>query len=287
MQTKSFITTLVLALLLAGGVASAEEFEWGKNEGRVVRSNLHLEGRGIGQRFKNKMIFFNQGAQPLWHRIPRSLVGSQLQGARNQQTLRFEARAQVLETGRAAINGRLQPRIVWNRGSRLAQFRNQTAMALSGTRRAGNRLAQGSVFFKGSREHRYRGPVKAHVIPEESYVKEDLALYVQAKSYDGLLHVEDDMMPEGWDTWMVSHPVLRKVGRDYVAQAGFFGVSGDSHIHPLVLQFYLKGNDQSWHVRSVDVVTAGQAPREGMASLIRWTMNNEQLVVEELPSNFQ
>lgn len=125
----------------------------------------------------------------------------------------------------------------------------------------------------------------AHVPPVTSHVKEDLNYHINAKSGDGYLEVYDKLAGESWKVRLVSHPVIRPNGDGYLAQAGFAGTLGnDTTVYPVVLQFRLEGDEQTWHVKKVDVISANRIVREDRREFVRFVpdQSTETLVTEEV-----
>ena len=119
----------------------------------------------------------------------------------------------------------------------------------------------------------------------EAAVKNAMALYVQVKSNNGMFAVNDPATGKTWNSWMVSHPKVRRVGRDFVAQAGFYGHPSDSNeVLPMVVQFRLKGQGKSWHVKNVKMVNVNNVKRPGVAQFIQFVASEDgTLGTEEIP----
>lgn len=263
MRKLTLLTTLIIAVLTFG--ASADD----NNEGRMVtESRLEMGARAAAGRINNN---FNVSRRYTlvkpYFRYPqfqKARILLRTPGLLNRIPTRFnETNLATRPTAGRTINARLG-----------ASLRSRPSAQV---------LAQGSRYFNKYKRH--FTPIAPNEIPVTSYVMEDLAMYVQAKSFDGKFQVSDDLANRNWNTWMASHPALRKVGNDYVAQAGFYGTLGnDPTVYPLVLQFRLEGSDKAWHVRDVQVVSANLNQREGAVSFVEWVPNTDnELVAVELP----
>ncbi|MCA9792852.1 MAG: hypothetical protein KC910_13690 [Candidatus Eremiobacteraeota bacterium] len=262
MRKLTLLTTLIIAVLTLGAGAD-------NNNGRVVtESHLEQGARAAASRIKNNYTVSRKinFVKP-YFRYPQLVRSRTLL---NTPSLVNRVPTRWNETNLArrgiadrAINGQL--------GNTLR------------SRASTQKLVTGSQYF--TNRPRHFTPIEPNEIPITSYVMEDLAMYVQAKSFDGKFQVEDELAGRNWSTWMASHPAIRKVGRSYVAQAGFYGTLGnDPTVYPLVLQFRLEGSDKAWHVRDVQVVSANRNEREGAVSFVQWVPNTEnELVAVELP----
>ena len=178
--------------------------------------------------------------------------------------------------------------------SRVTDFQQVKAASLmrNGHRQIATRLQTNNTRALFARPSQYfRGAPKKNNNPEpspelaiEAAAKNSLALFVQAKSENGMFPVLDPMTDGVWNTWLVSNPKLRKVGRDYVAQAGFYGSEpGSSDVYPMVVQFRLEGADKNWHVRNVKLVTVNSVARPGVAQFLRFVESRDGTVgVEEV-----
>ena len=178
--------------------------------------------------------------------------------------------------------------------ARVTNFQMVRAASLmrSGHRQINSRLQTQNTAALFSRPSQYfRSTPKKNNNPEpspelaiEAAAKNSLALFVQAKSSDGMFPVLDPMTDSVWSSWLVSNPKLRKAGRDYVAQAGFYGSApGSSDVYPMVVQFRLEGAGKNWHVRDVKLVTVNNVARPGVAQFLRFVESRDGTVgVEEV-----
>lgn len=291
MRVKTF---LILAFVLLMALPSlAQRASWAVDGRYVSESRLNFD-RDAGLQMLQNPATTVRSRLGLWR---HNVSATRLDTGR----LSLLHRTPTGQPGVTGVNWHLAAaRIQENRyqpilgGSRVtsADIVRASSLMRAGHRQIASRLEPQSTQALFARPSNYfnptpkisRNPAPDPMLPVEAAAKNSLALFVQAKSDNGMFAVPDPMTKSYWNTWLVSNPKLRKVGRDYVAQAGFYGSApGSTDVYPMVVQFRLEGANKSWHVRDVKLVTVNNVARPGVAQFLRFVEGRDGTVgVEEI-----
>ncbi len=292
MRVKSFLIVTIVLLMTLPSLAQRRSVIDG--DGRLVNQSRLTNTNHAGQLLMQNPAANIRARMGMWR---TNVVGNRLDGQRGV-ALRRLANGQGGVTGvnwHQAQNRISQffyrPVIGAGRRTDIAQIRGASLLR-NGQRQISSRLQPNTTRALFVRPSRYfastpkqnNNPEPDPMLAVEAFAKNSLALFVQAKSENGMFPVVDPMTNDVWNTWLVSNPKLRQVGNDYVAQAGFYGSApGSSDVFPMVVQFRLEGADKSWHVRDVKLVTVNNVARPGVAQFLRFVESRDGTVgVEEI-----
>lgn len=300
MRVGTIVKTLLLAVVLLAVPAFAQgERGVVTEDGRVLRDyDMVRDGRQTRNRLERRDVVRSSERQrsarrrsleggrvldqnPAGQRLDSNRASQRLEGGRGRLLAR---KGQLLRSNQTRLNRSsftARTRLYANRGRLLRQNGNGTFRRISSTYFRNPRSARKST----STRAKTAAAKGAWVRPTWSHVKEDFNYHLHAKSADGYFQVQDPLAHETWKVRMVSHPVVRETGAGHVVQAGFAGTLGqDPTIYPVVLQFHLSGDDTTWHVKKVEVISANRIVREGKKEMVRFVPDEatQTLVVEEV-----
>ncbi|MBI3929816.1 MAG: hypothetical protein HY319_30035 [Armatimonadetes bacterium] len=101
-------------------------------------------------------------------------------------------------------------------------------------------------------------------IPGAEIFAQQAALYHVRVKQDpaGFFTLLDSLTKQEWRLSLATRPKARKAGTGYIVQAGFQGwVQGEPQPVPVVIDFRMNGQEKSWRVADIEVVSVNRVAR--------------------------